>query len=121
MLRFLRDNLSLADLLLIVVVLAAILLSAFLFLKTDKDKYVHIYKDNRSVGIFSLNVDRVIRIDEHNTVKIEDSKVMMLEADCPDKRCVKQGAGSVLPIVCLPNRVVVEIRSQDAARVLIVR
>ncbi|MBW6514972.1 MAG: NusG domain II-containing protein [Candidatus Syntrophosphaera sp.] len=121
MLHFLREKLSLADLLLMIVVLLAIVLSAFMVYRKNDDRYVHVHKDNRPLGVFPLNVDRVIRIDEHNTVQIKDSQVLMLSADCPDRRCVKQGAGSVLPIVCLPNRVVVEIRGQGSERVLIVR
>ncbi|MDD3144426.1 MAG: NusG domain II-containing protein [Candidatus Cloacimonetes bacterium] len=121
MLTRLREHLSLADVLLILAVIAAIIVSAVIFLKKDEERFVHIYKDNLAVGVFPLNQDRVIRIDEHNTVQIKDGKVRMLQADCPDQRCVKQGAGDVLPLVCLPNRVVVEIRSRSAERGLIVQ
>jgi hypothetical protein len=121
MFRRLREHMSLADFLLILAVVAAIIASGFMFLSKDEQRYVHIYKDNLAVGVYPLDKDRVIRIDTHNTVEIRNGKVRMLAADCPDKRCVKQGAGDVLPIVCLPNRVVVEIRSSNAERGLIVQ
>lgn len=121
MLRFLRDRLSLADTLLVCAILVAIVLSSLAFCRKNESRYVHIYKDNRSVGVYPLNEDRVIRIDEHNTVGIRDSKVMMLESDCPRQTCVKQGAGDILPIICLPNRVVVEIRERGEERILIIR
>jgi hypothetical protein len=121
MFRRLREHMSLADFLLILAVLAAIIASAFIFIKKEDQRRVFIYKDNLAVGSYPLNQDRVVRIDEHNTVEIKNSKVRMLSADCPDHRCVKQGAGDVLPIVCLPNRVVVEIRSRSAERGLIVQ
>lgn len=41
-----------------------------------------------------------------NIVRIKDNKVVMIFADCPDKRCMHQTNGF---IVCLPNRVTVEI------------
>ena len=48
----------------------------------------------------------------HNTVVIKDGEVCVTQADCPDKVCVKTGkvnaAGQT--IVCLPHRVVVEIK-----------
>lgn len=119
--RFLRERLSLADTLLAGAVLIAIVLSALAFCRKDESRYVHIYKDNRSVGIYPLNEDRVIRIDEHNTVGIRDSRVMMLKSDCPRQTCVRQGAGDTLPIICLPNRVVVEIRERGEERILIIR
>lgn len=117
----LREHLSLADFLLILAVIAAIVASSVTLLNKDEERFVHIYKDNLAVGVYPLNKDRVIRLDAHNTVEIMDGKVRMLEADCPDQRCLKQGAGDVLPIVCLPNRVVVEIRSRGAERGLIVQ
>lgn len=121
MLRGLREHLSWADFLLIVAIIAAIIVSAAVFIKKDERRLVHVFKDHLAVGVFPLDQDRVIRIDEHNTVEIRDGQVRMLEADCPDKRCVKQGAGDLLPIICLPNRVVVEIRSRNAERGLIVQ
>lgn len=121
MLRRLRERLSLADFLLILMVIVAIVLSAKVFLNKDDELFVHVHKDNLALGVFPLNKDRVIRIDEHNTVEIRNKKVRMLEADCPDKLCMKQGAGDVLPIICLPNRVVVEIGPRDSRRSLIVQ
>ncbi len=121
MLRRLREKLSVADFLLILAVVTAIIVSAVIFLKKDEERFVHIYKDDRAVGIYPLNQDRVVRIDAHNTVEIKAGKARMLESDCPDKRCVKQGATDRLPIICLPNRVVVEIRPRNATRDLIVQ
>lgn len=47
-----------------------------------------------------------------NIIKISKGKVQILDADCPDKVCVKDGyigkPGQTL--VCLPHRVVVEIK-----------
>ncbi|MFO8144775.1 MAG: NusG domain II-containing protein [Candidatus Syntrophosphaera sp.] len=121
MLGFLRDHLSLADFMLVGAVILAIVLSSLSFCRKNDEKYAYIYKDSRSVGVYPLNEDRIIRIDSHNTVGIKDSKVMMLESDCPRQTCVRQGAGDTLPIICLPNRVVVEIREHDKQRILIIR
>lgn len=121
MLKLLRDKLSLADIILIAALLAAAGFSARLYSQRQTRKQVYIHKDSKLIGIYPINSDRVLRLDEHNTVVIEDGKVRMLSADCPDKRCVRQGAGDTLPIICLPNRVVVEIRARDEERRLIVR
>ncbi|HRY84255.1 MAG TPA: NusG domain II-containing protein [Candidatus Cloacimonadota bacterium] len=40
----------------------------------------------------------------------------MSYADCPDKRCVKQGASDMFPIICLPNHVVVEIKTSGGKK-----
>ena len=46
-----------------------------------------------------------------NTVRAEKGRICMISADCPDKICVNQGwiDNGVIPIVCLPNKVTVEI------------
>lgn len=52
-----------------------------------------------------------------NTILIENGRVCMTEADCPDKLCVKQGwiSDSSMPIVCLPNKVVIELSEKSKA------
>lgn len=50
-----------------------------------------------------------------NTVQIENGKIRVLEADCPDHTCVRMGwlkSGS-LPIVCLPNHLIIEFVDTD--------
>ncbi len=46
-----------------------------------------------------------------NTVVIEEGRVSISHADCPDQICVQQGwiTDGTLPIVCLPHEVIVEI------------
>lgn len=51
-----------------------------------------------------------------NVLQFGDGEVRIIEASCPDQLCVKQGkigqVGQLL--VCLPNRLVVEIKANDA-------
>jgi len=44
-----------------------------------------------------------------NVIAVERNRVRMLSADCPDGTCVRQGwiSGGVMPIVCLPHRLVI--------------
>ena len=53
-----------------------------------------------------------------NTLVIENGKADMISADCPDKLCVKQHAISSNgeTIVCLPNKVVVEIEDGESSQ-----
>ena len=45
-----------------------------------------------------------------NTVQVRDGKIAIVEANCPDKTCVKTGfISGIIPIICLPNRVEVQI------------
>lgn len=50
-----------------------------------------------------------------NVVEVRPGSIGILNADCPDQICVQQGfiSSSLLPITCLPNRLVIEITLPD--------
>lgn len=52
-----------------------------------------------------------------NVIQIENGGARMLEADCHDKICIKEGFKNKVgqTIVCLPNKVVVEIKGENGA------
>ena len=45
-----------------------------------------------------------------NIVQVEDGRIRMLEAECPDQTCVHMGwlDSGAMPIVCLPNHLSIE-------------
>lgn len=104
-----RSRISLADIILIVVLALVTIVSAFYFFRKTDNSVVRVYKNNILIGDYPLGEDRDLVIDSHNRLRIQNHKVRMTMADCPDKRCVKQGPSDMFPIICLPNRVVVEI------------
>lgn len=70
----------------------------------------------REIDLSSLSIPELIQLrDEggtvHNVIQVEAGRICMREADCPDQVCVNQGwiSDSALPIVCLPNQVIIEI------------
>lgn len=100
-----------------VILIAAVLGLAALFwagmrLFNTGGNQLKISLDGESYGFYSLDEDQTIKIGNGNVCRIEGGTVTMTEADCPDKLCMKQKAisreqsGS---IICLPNRVVLEI------------
>lgn len=65
----------------------------------------------------NLDVDNEFVVEGengYNKIKIEDGKVQVVEADCPDKVCVDCGIISKdslnKVIACVPHRLIVEIR-----------
>ncbi|MCD7821944.1 MAG: NusG domain II-containing protein [Clostridiales bacterium] len=111
-------------LLLAALVLVGLGLTAFVLLSrmnsASDGLTVTIRQDNEVVATLPLDEDATYAVQGEdggttNLVVIEDGTVHMEEADCPDQLCVKQGkiryAGDSL--ICLPNRVVVEISGED--------
>lgn len=114
--KFLK-TLSISDFILI---LLSLIIALLIFRNNgNSDDRVYIYKDAALWGDFPLSKDRVLKIDEHNSIEIKAGKARMKYSDCPDKRCMKQGFSRNMPIICLPNRVVVEFQSHKEERRLI--
>lgn len=98
--------------------LAATLL-IYLFVFRESGERVEVTVDGQVYGIYSLSENRTEEIrqegEEVNRLVILDGKAYMESASCPDGICVahppvfRQGES----IVCLPNRVVVSVISDD--------
>lgn len=94
------------------IIILTILLASVLYfaLSGGRADEVKVSVNGKVMGEYSLDTDRSIEINGTNTLMIKDGKAFMLEANCPDKLCIKQGdidknGGS---IICLPNKVVIE-------------
>ncbi|CCQ98384.1 conserved hypothetical protein [[Clostridium] ultunense Esp] len=85
------------------------------------EKYISIQVNGEEIKkiIFDANlIGQTIPVETqygYNLIELGDGMVRVIEADCPDQLDVKQGyiskVGEV--IVCLPNRLVIEIKGMD--------
>lgn len=80
---------------------------------TGKEAVVTV--NGKLYGSYSLYQDQEITIKQHshiNKITIKNGYVQMTESDCKNQLCVKQGAinKTSQSIVCLPNRVMIEIK-----------
>lgn len=103
-----------------IITLIVFIIFLFMFFINGKSgSYALVTVNGTEYGRYSLNenqqIDIVIDNKTTNTLIIEDGKANMIEADCPDKLCVHQKSISLdkESIVCLPNKVVITIISDD--------
>ena len=110
------------DFILITAVMIVSLISAVIvYLTHNKGDMAVIKVDGKVINELSLSENAAKTVEGYqggsNVVSIIDGKAYVSEADCPDEICVKTGgisrAGET--IVCLPHRVVVEIKSSDGS------
>lgn len=88
---------------------------------SNDSKYISVQVDGEEIKkiIYDKNIiGKTIPIETeygYNLLEIGDERVRVIEADCPDKIDVKQGYISDIgeTIVCLPNRLVIEIKGMD--------
>lgn len=110
--------LTLSDLILISIIL---ILTIYLFitnLSNNSNHFVRINYQNKLVGEYPLNKDRIIKINDHIEVQIADQQVRMLKNNCPNQLCVEQGWTSSFPIICVPNQVEIIIIDKDDSKVI---
>ena len=111
-----------ADIVLLIIILAVGIPLSVLSLTagTAGDK-VQISADGEVYGIYPQDMDREIEVTEDghtNHITIKDGQVSMSYSTCLNQICVNTGAISETKdaIVCLPNRVVVEIISSGEGK-----
>ncbi len=112
----------------IIIIVAVLVVAAAGFLAmrlfSSGADYVYIYVNDALYEADPLNEDKLIEIDQGdgvvNHIQIKNGIVRMVDSTCPDKLCVKQGDLSAesyekfpVPIACLPNKVIIELKTQD--------
>jgi len=104
-------------------VVAVSVITASLLGRTPANR-VSIYRDGiltESVNLNAITEPYTIEVIGNNSnggfnvLEVEPGRIRMQKADCPDKTCLRQGwvSDGVIPIVCLPNRVVVTLESEN--------
>ena len=97
-----------------VVILCLGILGGLWGMRVQSDPSVRIVQNGAVLYRFDLSSaeDQTFTVEyegRSNIIQIEDGAIRVLEADCPDQTCVHMGwLDSAAPIVCLPNRLVIE-------------
>lgn len=103
-----------------IVVSVLLLLSAMIGIlfavNQPEPKYASVRVDGMEITRLPLDRDCIYRITDGNTIQISGGAVRMIDADCPDKICVKTGAvsRSGQSIVCAPHKIVVTVTGGKA-------
>lgn len=94
--------------------------SAYRYFAAPAGDWAVVKVDGEVVRRVDLGSDEPIEFDIEtqygfNRIRVADGGICVIDADCPDRLCVKQGraiSGGV-PIVCLPHRLTIEVGGGD--------
>lgn len=114
----------------VLIIAAALLLCAVALLLFGRGKggdTVRVYLDDQPYQEASLWQDQTITVEQENgavnEIRIENGSVYMLRSTCDNQLCIHQGEVTAENaekrplgswIICLPNRVTVELVSEEA-------
>jgi hypothetical protein len=106
----------------IIIIAVVLLLSSaaawYIAQARPNDALVGVYQNGQLVRTVDLSAvtqpyDIVLTGTGTCVVRVERGTIYMLSSTCPDQLCVKHGPlGNGLPIVCLPNKVVIRWLSE---------
>lgn len=101
-----------------IIVIALAMLLVMQLTRGEEGNQIQITLNGKIYGTYSLSKDQTIEVkdgDFYNRIRIEDGKVYMEEANCPDGYCEEQGkiSGHTQTIVCLPHKLVVEVLENE--------
>lgn len=108
------------DLLLIICLLFIAVISIIILnLTSKKAKYAYVYYDNKKVLEIDLSIDKKYKVKGYNGdvyIKVKDNKIKVDDEISPYHLCSKKGyiSKSYESIVCLPNKIVIEINSDKS-------
>ena len=101
--------------------IGAVCVAAALFLQLPgaPGVRIEIYQQGELLHALPLDTPTQLTVDApnggSNTITVENGAVCVSHASCPDQVCVGQGwvnSGAV-PIVCLPNQLVIQIKGGE--------
>jgi hypothetical protein len=78
----------------------------------------HIYQNNRLLGVYQLDRDQTITVGDKArpdmTIEIKGGAISVAESDCPKGVCKHAGwvRTSGRSIMCVPNRVLIQLKGQ---------
>lgn len=92
--------------------------------KESPGKTAKIFSDNKLVRTVSLGNNDEFKIENENSkgyniIRVKDGKISVIESDCKNQICVNHGEidNNLLPIVCVPNRLVIRVESDEESSI----
>lgn len=109
---------------LVLLISAGVLAFRYFAAKGQEQIYAYIYQDSVLIQVIDLTaVEEAYSFTlgdkdgDYNTIEVRQGSIGMTGASCPDHVCVNTGfiETDLVPIVCLPNKVVIEIHTENNA------
>lgn len=96
------------------------IIGSLYFIFRPHGQIVNIIQDGEILYTIDLEQaeDQMIYIEyqgSKNVIRIQKHQICVIDAECPDQTCVKMGElkSNATPIVCLPNKLVIEFAEND--------
>jgi hypothetical protein len=114
----LRQSLKTGDCVLVILLGLFTLVSWWVLHQRESGHHALIYEDGNQIADIALNTDQTIQVKGPlgiSVIEVRNGKIRMAASPCPHQICVRMGQISKAhsSIVCVPNRIVIQIPADD--------
>ncbi|MDO4377318.1 MAG: NusG domain II-containing protein [bacterium] len=101
----------------IILILTVSLITILLFvIPTRNSNYAYVYYDGTKIKEISLDKDDKYIVQGYNgniVIEVKNKKIRVVEENSNNHLCSKQGFTNSIPIVCLPNKIVIDFSNDN--------
>ena len=90
------------------ILLSAILQIIYSIMNKQPNTNITISYNNQIHSTASLSDEIFIQIEPHAVIEIKDNKARIISSTCKNQVCVRQGWSTRTPIICVPNKIIIE-------------
>jgi hypothetical protein len=96
------------------------IVGSILILQSTHGTMVNVIQDGNVLYSFDLlqaknQTLEIVYEGRANIIEINEGKIRVSEAECPDHSCIRMGylKSNALPLVCLPNRLIIQFANEN--------
>lgn len=99
----------------LILLLSTVIFIFYLFLNNQKP-YAYVYYENNLIKKIDLKKDDIYKVNGYNgevIIEVKDNKLRVKKENSSLHLCSKQGFVNNIPIVCLPNKIVIDFNNNE--------
>lgn len=101
----------------IILILTVTLITTLLFLvPTRNSNYAYVYYESTLIKEISLDKDDKYIVQGYNgdvVIEVKNKKIRVVDENSNNHLCSKQGFTNNIPIVCLPNKIIIDFKNNN--------
>lgn len=100
----------------LLIILICLVTIVLFVIPTRNNNYAYVYYDGNKIMDISLEYDNKYIVQGYNgdiVIEVLNNKIRVVDENSKNHICSKQGFTNSIPIVCLPNKIVIDFGSDN--------
>ena len=110
---YVKNCITKTDIIVISIILLSAIFTFMLNLKTNSKIDIIITHNNQVYATLPLMSDNTILLEDIAIIEINNNKARISFSTCKNQLCIKQGWSDRLPIICVPNMILIDFKDNN--------